>query len=391
MYYLAVMADWLQGPYLYKLYSHYGFLEPQIAFLYVCGYASNVLFGTFAPLVTNRFGRKKMCIFFTVIYSVCCVTKLSRLYGILVIGRVLGGVSTALLFTAFEAWYIHEHVETNDFPSEWLSDTFSKASLASGMIGVAAGVLTEILAEWLDIGPVAPFVAAIPCLVAAGVIVLLKWSENYGTSKIRFKPMCMEGLKHILTDKNVLIIGLILSLVESVVCVFVFLWTPVLSPASPPLGIVFATFMVSTMVGGATFSLLARQGWKAPQILVAATSLATVALLAAVLFSSHPRVSFVAYLLFELCCGLYFPAMSLSRKLVLPEAHRTAILNWFRVPVNLTASCVILLFHDTSGGAPQIFTVCAVLMAVAAVLAGHFVWKSEQSGEKPLDETESVQ
>ena len=304
------------------------------------------------------------------------------------IGRILGGVSTALLFTAFEAWYVHEHVETNDFPREWLSDTFSKSSLASGVIGVAAGVLTEILTEWWGLGPVAPFMAAIPFLVVSGGLVLLNWSENYGTSKIRFKSMCMGGLKHILTDTNVLVIGLIQSLVESVVYVFVFLWTPVLSPANPPLGIVFATFMVSTMIGGVLYSLLSLQEWKPSQILLATTSLATVALLGAVVFASHPRVSFVAFLVLELCCGLYFPAMSRSRKQILPEAHRTAILNWFRVPLNLTASVVILIFHDTSGGAPRIFTVCAVLMALAAILTGHFVWESNQRDIKSPDETE---
>lgn len=391
VYYLAVMADWLQGPYLYKLYSHYGFLEPQIASLYVFGYASSVLFGTFTPLVTHSFGRKKMCVFFTIVYSVCCLTKLSRLYGILMIGRILGGVSTALLFTAFEAWYVHEHVETNDFPREWLSNTFSKSSLASGVIGVAAGVLTEILTEWWGLGPVAPFMAAIPFLVVSGALVLLNWPENYGTSKIRFNSMCMGGLKHILTDMKVLTIGLIQSLVESVVYVFVFLWTPVLSPANPPLGIVFATFMVSTMIGGVLYSLLSLQEWKSSQILLATTSLASVALLGAVVFASHPRVSFVAYLVFELCCGLYFPAMSRSRKQILPEAHRTAILNWFRVPLNLTASIVILIFHDTSGGAPWIFTVCAVLMALAAILTGRFMWESNQMDIKSPDETEDGQ
>ncbi|KAK7884294.1 hypothetical protein WMY93_027417 [Mugilogobius chulae] len=47
-YLLALWADWLQGPYLYKLYRHYSFLESQIAILYVCGLGSCVLFAPFA-------------------------------------------------------------------------------------------------------------------------------------------------------------------------------------------------------------------------------------------------------------------------------------------------------------------------------------------------------
>lgn len=39
-------ADWLQGPYLYKLYQSYGFELVQIAFLFLTGFASGALGGT---------------------------------------------------------------------------------------------------------------------------------------------------------------------------------------------------------------------------------------------------------------------------------------------------------------------------------------------------------
>ncbi|CAC5370222.1 Molybdate-anion transporter [Mytilus coruscus] len=115
-YLLAMFADWLQGPYLYKLYSYYGFQEPQIAVLYVFGFAASVIFGTWTHIAADNFGRKKLCLFFTVIYSLSCFLKLSRSYGVLIIGRILGGLATSVLFSAFEAWYVHEHLETHDFP-----------------------------------------------------------------------------------------------------------------------------------------------------------------------------------------------------------------------------------------------------------------------------------
>ena len=70
-YFFALLADWLQGPYLYRLYSHYGFQEDQIAVLYVCGFLSSVLLGTWAPIAADRFGRKKLCILFTIILLNC--------------------------------------------------------------------------------------------------------------------------------------------------------------------------------------------------------------------------------------------------------------------------------------------------------------------------------
>ena len=35
VYFSALLGDWLQGPYVYKLYAYYGFKESQIAVLYV--------------------------------------------------------------------------------------------------------------------------------------------------------------------------------------------------------------------------------------------------------------------------------------------------------------------------------------------------------------------
>ena len=44
----AVYADWLQIPYLYKIYDSYGFLESQIAVLYIFGLLSSLAFGSCA-------------------------------------------------------------------------------------------------------------------------------------------------------------------------------------------------------------------------------------------------------------------------------------------------------------------------------------------------------
>ena len=60
VYFLALLGDWLQGPYVYKLYAFYGFKESQIAVLYVAGFASSVLFGTCTGPLADMWGRRKM-------------------------------------------------------------------------------------------------------------------------------------------------------------------------------------------------------------------------------------------------------------------------------------------------------------------------------------------
>ncbi len=51
-------------------------------------------------------GRKKACLLYVMTYVLSCITKHSRSYYMLLAGRALGGVSTSLLFSAFESWVV---------------------------------------------------------------------------------------------------------------------------------------------------------------------------------------------------------------------------------------------------------------------------------------------
>lgn len=47
VYVLANSSDWLQGPYVYALYEYYGHDKDAIALLFIAGFVSSMLFGTF--------------------------------------------------------------------------------------------------------------------------------------------------------------------------------------------------------------------------------------------------------------------------------------------------------------------------------------------------------
>ncbi|KFU93131.1 Major facilitator superfamily domain-containing protein 5, partial [Chaetura pelagica] len=186
--------------------------------------------------------------------SFCCFLKLSRDYLTLAVGRVLGGLATALLFSSFEAWYVHQHLECHDFPREWLLVTSSQVAFWNNVIAMGAGGVADFLAEWLGWGPVAPFVASIPFLVASGLLALWNWDENYGKHRT-FSRTCGDGLKCLLSDRRVLLLGTIQALFESIISIFIFLWTPVLDPYGAPLGIVFSSFMASSALGSSLYHL----------------------------------------------------------------------------------------------------------------------------------------
>lgn len=364
VYFLALLAEWLQGPYLYKLYHDYGFVDPFIGIIYVCGFVSSILFGTYTGVLADNFGRKKVCVLFTVLYSVCCLTKLSRNFSVLCAGRVLGGVSTSLLFSAFDSWYVHEHAQTYQFPSEWMDITFSKATFYNSVIAICAGFIANLLSEWLSLGSVAPFIVSIPFLVIAGILIQCTWTENYSKTAASCSG-CMASLRSIVTNRSIFLIGAVQAMFESVMYIFVFLWTPVLLPANPPLGIVFSSFMCAIWIGGSVFEYLLKKNIRSTVIIsfvVYGVMFANAC--AALASATHPKTSFILFLVIELLCGIYFPAMGMLRSKILPPKQHAAIMNWFRVPLNTIASVVLLALHDThsSHGISHMFILCACLL-----------------------------
>ncbi|KAL5715484.1 hypothetical protein ACHQM5_017296 [Ranunculus cassubicifolius] len=101
-------------------------------------------------------------------------------YKILMVGRILGGIATSLLFSSFESWLVAEHNKRN-FEQQWLSITFSKAIFfGNGLVAILAGLFGNVLADTLGFGPVAPFDAAAVFLAIGMAIILSSWNENFG-------------------------------------------------------------------------------------------------------------------------------------------------------------------------------------------------------------------
>lgn len=147
-YTLAVSSDWLQGPFLYPLYRDEHGLRPggrreqaQRA-LFATGFVAAAAAGAAGiGAWADRRGRRRACLVFCAAYAASCLLAahptavglpLSLSLSLLLLssggdggggdggdggrlkvaglamGRVLGGVGTALLFCAFESWLVGE-------------------------------------------------------------------------------------------------------------------------------------------------------------------------------------------------------------------------------------------------------------------------------------------
>lgn len=360
VYCLACFADWLQGPYVYKLYKQYGYNEGEIAVLFITGTISNSLFGTITGALADIYGRKILCISYGILYSGCCVTKMFGNFQLLLVGRMLGGISTSILYSAFDSWYINEHVNYYKLPEEWLNNTFAKATFFNATLAILAGLLSYFLVSVLELGPVAPFVTAIPFLITSSIYVVSVINEHYVRNTKSASASVKKAIILWMTNKNIFTLSVVQSLYEGVMYLFIYIWTPtfdVLKDSKPPLGLVFSSFMLALMIGSKIYSILLGNSFlDSKKQLQLATFVASFSFLMCSLAISNIFIDYNGqqkyykvmtcyffFLLFEISIGIYFPSMTYLKSQVIPEKIRVTISNVIKIPSNVFI-CLALLW-----------------------------------------------
>ncbi|CAJ0825050.1 3803_t:CDS:2 [Entrophospora sp. SA101] len=354
VYYLVMAGDWLQGPYIYAVYKSHGFDLNQMAILFITGFISSGVFGIVVGPTADRYGRKKSCLVFTLLYSLFCLIVRSPNFNILLIGRIISGISTSLLFSVFEAWMVSEHF-SRGFPPPLLSDTFSNATFGNGLVAIFSGLLANLLVK--NYGVTTPFMASIVFFAVAAVVISSTWKENYGNSRV-------------------LAVGAVQSLYEASMYTFVFFWGPFLEhyhkPANEdlPFGMIFSSFMVAIMIGSLVYGQLSGPYNISLSTIAKATFLiASISLFLPLIIKSEISL-FAFFTLFELTCGIYFPVIGTLRAKVIPENIRATVSNLFRVPLNI--GVVFLIVTDIS-----ISTKCLMCSALLFVA---FLWSFRLPG-----------
>lgn len=352
VYCLACFSDWLQGPYVYTLYKQYGYNEGEIAILFITGTISNSLFGTITGALADIYGRKILCISYGIFYSGCCLTKLFGNFQLLLVGRILGGISTSILYSAFDSWYINEHINYYKLPNEMLSNTFAKATFFNATLAILAGILSEFLVSLLEFGPVAPFITAIPFLIITTIYVMTL-DEHYVNNSKSASTSVKTAVKLWITNKNIFTLSVVQSFYEGVMYLFIFIWTPALDILKPPLGLVFSSFMLALMIGSKTYSiLLGNNTLDSKKLLQLCTLLASASFLICSLAVSDIFISYMPYtlmicyiffILFEVSIGMYLPSMAYLKSQVIPEKIRVTISNVIKIPSNIFI-CLSLLW-----------------------------------------------
>ncbi len=378
---LAMFSDWLQGPYVYELYVSYGFTQQQIAELFVCGFGSSMIVGTFVGGLADKCGRKIMCIIYCVTYISACFTKLVPEYWTLMLGRFLSGVSTSLLFSVFESWMVCEH-NKQGFDSSSLGNTFSYATFGNGLSAVIAGLVANSAAS--TYGYVAPFVVAIAPLTVVALTVSSTWSENYGSqaSNSSVLSSLQKGFQLIKNDSKIAALGLAQSCFEGAMYTFVFMWTPALktnqerldetqdkehtptrTTTSMYLGLIFAVFMICVMVGSSIYKIVSTSRKNVMKIPLYMHAVAFLSMAVTTAIYEDKFIVYCMFLTFETAVGVFYPAYGVIKSEKIPEEIRSSVMNIFRMPLN--AFVVVLLLKIKNLSPQLVFGICTFTHGIA--------------------------
>jgi MFS family permease len=375
---ICVAADWLQGPYVYALYAAYEFKGHEIAQLFVAGFGSSLIFGMVVGSLADRFGRKKMCLAYCVFYILSCCTKHCKHFWILMVGRITGGIATSMLFSCFECWLVSEHCSRHKFSNGLLSYMFGLMFSLMYCMAIVSGLFAQGVADTFTFRPLSegsiiwvggycgPFDLAILCNMIGMILIAMLWEENYGGDEGDDSSM-LDNLKAasrmLVTDKNMVFLCLIVACFEGAMFAFVFNWTPALDSEEvpPPHGLIFALFMMACMCGASVATIIDKSVKPAFRLMLCIGTGVLAFAACAFVAETSLQVFFGAFLVFEFCCGLYFPSIGVLKSELVPEHVRGTMYNLYRVPLN--GVVVLLLLGHISLN--TCFSLCAILLTVA--------------------------
>jgi len=250
-----------------------------------------------------------------------------------------------------------------------LSRTFSLAAFSNGVVAILAGMVASgVTVIW---GFVSPFMVSLLFLVLSSIFIARNWKENYGNSEMQLSKVFYGSVSVLMNDRKVALLGVVQSLFEASMYIFVFLWTPMLEPYFSETektgefglhGVIFASFMVCIMIGSSSYRLLERH-------FSVETIYATTLFISSVLFfgisSIHQQYfTFFGFMAFEVCCGIHFVCIGTLRGRYIPEESRAGVMNLFRVPLNVLVVAVLVWIERFSN--EKIMLMCASWLAIAA-------------------------
>ena len=181
------------------------------------------------------------------------------------------------------------------------------------------------------------------------------------------------------------------------------MWTPALKTAeetlaeqngtaleseatSQYLGLIFAVFMVSVMVGSSVFKLFSHRRDNLYKIPLVMHATAFAAMGCITVFLDNKTVVYTMFLVFEACVGVFYPSYGVIKSEKIPEEIRSSVMNIFRIPLN--AFVVLLLLKIKFLSSAVVFSICTGAHGVAFLCYLYFYTSCSKAASEKASENE---
>ena len=373
-------------------------------------------------LVDIDCGRKKSAMLYCFLEMIINYLELFPIFAGLITSRIIGGITTNLLFSVFESWLVSEH-RSRGFEEEKLEIILRDSTIVSNSAAILSGYLAHKLAD--HFGAVGPFQGAVGLTFFALVLVAGVWSENFGNGNcaselVTWRDNMVNAFTTIKNNSKISRIGIMQGLTEGSLQTFVFLWSPTLAAFAqsahndsigihtdkePAYGLIFGSFMACGVLGGFSEPMVrklvtkltiprderkARSGEKCEEhgelqpiavdyLCSFCYMTAAMLFLVPVFISKENPYAFTictcAFLVYELLVGLYMPCEGVIRSLYMPNDSICSLMTMLRVVVNVAVALGVVstnYIHFTSA-----FTTLSAMMIVASIVQLSLVPKQD--------------
>jgi len=344
---LATFITFSQSAYLYKIYESHGYEMKDTATLYLSGFLTSLLISPFVGRLIDSHGRKKGVLCQLILNVIQCQLLRFKDFRLLLLGRIISGFSFALT-TSYECWMVSQH-NSGNFSPHLLMDTFSKGALVLAGTAVMSGVVSGALVE-RGLGLIAPVNLASGASLVCLLLVLFTWRENYGRATpgtLQQKPSAFQGIQAMFRDPRIFFLGITQCMNEVAVMIFGFMWTPLLlhltQGSELNVGLVYATFMISLMIGSSVPKIVRAFPLKVSpeKMLMCSLAIGTISL-ASITVQKTLAGALCALILYEMVFGSFIPTLGSMKARIIPEHIRATMTNTFKVLTNTIIIALLL-------------------------------------------------
>lgn len=197
------------------------------------------------------------------------------------------------------------------------------------------------------------------------------WNENYGSRKSNSRTSCgllFHTLYTLFHRKLLIFLGIIQTLFESSMFIFVFFWTPILESVSTneiSHGLIFTLEMMSLMIGSLLHEFLLPNYVlvnRFPYIFL----FSTLSLFISYIIDIY-MVKLNCYLLFEFSVGLYYPAIGTLRSKFITNDIRTTLMNIYRIGMNFIV--IVTLLNSDHVSTDSLSLISTILLFCCTICA----------------------